>query len=165
MAAKTAAKPKAPARKRGRPPKGKPVDTPETRDEILRRVADGEPLVRICADDHMPDVVSVHNWRRKDSEFAEAFERARQDSADKLADEIISLADESMAATDKTQAQAYRLRVDARKWAAAKLKPQSYGDKQQVELSGEVAIRQLDDKELDNRLVALMAALDASLHR
>lgn len=157
MAAKTAAKPKPPAKRRvGRRPD---LDTPAVRDSILRRIADGQPLVHVCADKEMPSVETVHRWRREDAEFAEAFEGARQDSADKLADEIITLADESMTAVDKVQAQAYRLRVDARKWCAAKLKPQSYGDRQQIELSGEVAIRQMDDAELNAKLAGLIATL------
>jgi hypothetical protein len=113
----------------------------------------------------MPHRETVRVWLCRKADFSAQYARAREDQADHYAEEIISLADESMSATSKEQAQAYRLRVDARKWAAAKLKPASYGDKQQVELSGEVAIRQMDDAELDNRLVALMAALDATLHR
>lgn len=34
-----------------------------------------------------------------------------------------------------------RLRVESRKWIASKLKPKAYGEKQQVELTGQLDIR------------------------
>lgn len=36
-----------------------------------------------------------------------------------------------------------RLRVDARKWIASKLKPKKYGDKTEVEHTGKVSLEQL----------------------
>lgn len=43
-----------------------------------------------------------------------------------------------------------RLRVDARKWVAAKLKPRVYGDKVQVDAN--VNLRESSDEELAKRL-------------
>ncbi len=71
------------------------------------------------------------------------YARAREDQADTLADEIVAIADEP-AAGKKTTTKANgdvetvegdmiehrRLRVDARKWTAAKLKPKKYGERQ-----------------------------------
>jgi hypothetical protein len=44
-----------------------------------------------------------------------------------------------------------RLKVDARKWVAAKLKPKKYGDKLQTEHSGEITTKYygLTDAELE----------------
>lgn len=55
---------KAPA-KRGRPSKF----TPEIADEICERLANGEPLAKICRDEHMPTRVAVHDWAKADGEF------------------------------------------------------------------------------------------------
>lgn len=61
--------------------------------------------------------------------------RAREDQADTLADQIVAIADEQ-AEVIKEDGSAFdpdvqrdRLRVEARKWVAAKLKPKKYGEK------------------------------------
>ena len=63
-------------------------------------------------------------------EFAEQYARAREVQAETLADEIVSIADED------GDPQRQRLRVDARKWVASKLKPKRYGDKVTNEHTG-----------------------------
>lgn len=80
------------------------------------------------------------------------YARAREDQADTLADEIQAIADEPMigervttkgtgeTATREVVAgdmiEHRRLRVDARKWIASKLKPRKYGEFARQELSG-----------------------------
>ena len=86
------------------------------------------------------------DWINADSSRAEMYARAREDRADKLADEIVSISDEceyqpvtDMSGNtvalvfDKTAVARNKLRVDARKWSASKLKPRVYGDKVQFE--------------------------------
>jgi hypothetical protein len=65
------------------------------------------------------------------------YARAKEESADHLAEEIMEIADEAMNALTSEQVQAARLRVDARKWIASKLKPKKYGER--IEHAGEVA--------------------------
>lgn len=93
---------------------------------------------------------TVRAWIEDDKVRSAMYARAREDRADILADEIISISDE-VSVIEKTQGQGddaervivmdataiarNRLRVDARKWAASKLKPRLYGDK--VALTGE----------------------------
>jgi hypothetical protein len=124
---------------------GRPTKySPELAREICTRIAHGEPLVRMCREEHMPHVSSVYLWLSQIPEFSDMYAKAREDQADTLADEIQSLADEMpMEKTDKegntsfdsAYIQWMRLRVDARKWVAAKLKPRKYGDR--VELAGD----------------------------
>lgn len=77
---------------------------------------------------------------------------AREDQADTLADEILEIADESENDTyevdlgdgviiqkeNREVVNRSRLRVDARKWVAAKLKPKKYGDysRNETEITG-----------------------------
>lgn len=112
--------------------------------KICTRIAQGEPLVRICKDEDMPHVSSVYLWLSRFNEFSDMYAKAREDQADTLADEIQAIADQMpMEKTDKegntsfdsAYIQWMRLRVDARKWVAAKLKPRKYGDR--VELAGD----------------------------
>lgn len=116
-------------------------------DKICERLADGESLRQICADDAMPSRSAVFKWLGKHPEFADQYARAREEQAETLADEIVGIADETevraqgedgevVLSLDPTAIARNRLRVDARKWVAAKLKPKKYGDKVQTELTG-----------------------------
>lgn len=91
----------------------------------------------------------VLDWLSSNKEFSHMYARAKEEQADLLAEEIISIADDSsndtikiegrngklMDAENKEWVNRSRLRVDARKWIASKLKPRKYGDK--IELSGD----------------------------
>ena len=89
----------------------------------------------------MPDVRSVYRWLRLHDAFSQLYARAKEDQADTLADEIQDISDERPMMTIVTDDETIekldavginrnRLRVDARKWIAAKLKPRKYGDRQ-----------------------------------
>ena len=84
-------------------------------------------------------------------ELEKQYARAKELQAEMLADEIIQISDDGSNDTyKKTDADGNeygeevnhdviarsRLRVDARKWVAAKLLPKKYGDKQGLELTG-----------------------------
>jgi hypothetical protein len=76
----------------------------------------------------------------KDSELAEQYAQARAAMIDKIADDIMTIADEEMIPTgegkvDNAMVQKQRLRVDTRKWLLSKLAPKKYGDK--LELTGD----------------------------
>jgi len=109
--------------------------------DICVRLSNGEPLRQICMEDGMPAQSTVYLWLTRHPDFSEMYVRAREDQADTLADEIQAIADEMPMETsdkdgntrfDSAYVNWMRLRVDARKWVAAKLKPRKYGDKVQV---------------------------------
>jgi len=120
--------------------------TPELADLICEQIADGNSLRSICADEDMPSKTTVFRWLAADTAFRDHYARAREAQADSLADDILDIADESAHDTyidengnERTNTEVVarsRLRVDARKWIAAKLKPKVYGDKVSAELSG-----------------------------
>ena len=72
--------------------------------------------------------------------------RAREEQADKLFREIIEIADDASGdyvttsdgkrIVDHENIQRSRLRVDARKWAAARLAPRKYGDRVEHDVKG-----------------------------
>jgi hypothetical protein len=102
--------------------------TDEIADEICERLAEGESLRAICKSDGMPRMSSVFRWLADEANerFREQYARAREEQAEALADEIVTIADGETPNADSARD---RLRVDARKWVAAKLKPKKYGDK------------------------------------
>lgn len=136
-------------------PGGRPTAyTEELGLKICSLIARGMPLTKICKRDGMPCLATVYGWmwggkeKCKHPEFLDMYEQARLDQADTLADEIIEIADDGendtytnedgFAVVRNDVVQRSRLRVDARKWVAAKLKPKKYGDqlKQDMTLSG-----------------------------
>lgn len=100
---------------------------------------------KICKRDDMPATSTVCKWLSENISFSEQYARAREIQADALFDEILDIADDGLndkyvdengiERTDQDVIARSRLRVDARKWMAGKLRPKKYGDK--IELSGD----------------------------
>lgn len=129
---------------------GRPTTyTKKLAEELCKRIVEGESLRSICRSDGMPDLSTVFRWLPIHKEFKEQYEKAMEARADTLLEEIVDIADDGsndwMVENDPENPgykangehiQRSRLRVDARKWAASKLRPKKYGDKVSTELSG-----------------------------
>lgn len=115
---------------------------------ICNRIANGESLRQIADDKDMPAASTVFVWLSDDSAFAEQYARAREAQADAIFDEILLIADDGrndwMERKDQEDANMgwrengealnrSRLRIDARKWMAGKLRPKKYGEKLELE--------------------------------
>lgn len=100
---------------------------------ICERIALGESLRSICRDDAMPAQSTVFKWLTQQTAFAEQYTRARETQADAMVDEMLDIADR---AVSNEEVQAARLRIDARKWVAVKLRPKKYGERVMTELTG-----------------------------
>lgn len=121
--------------------------TQELFDRICERIADGESLRAICADEDMPDKSTVMRWLNEREELQDQYARAREIQADALFDDILDIADNGVndwieANADEPEkyngdnVQRSRLRIDARKWMAGKLRPKKYGDKLDLDMKG-----------------------------
>lgn len=129
---------------------GRPsVFTAEIADIICERIADGESLRTICDDDAMPGKSTVFRWLAANEPFRDQYTRAREAQADALFDDVLDIADDArndwMVRRGEEDAgwvangehiQRSKLRIDARKWMAGKLRPKVYGEKQTHEVSG-----------------------------
>ena len=75
---------------------GRPsIYTLEIADEVCRRLADGESLLAICADDEMPAESTVRHWAMEDRQgFFAKYSRARAIQAHGLFDETLEIADD-----------------------------------------------------------------------
>lgn len=105
---------------------------------------------KICQEDGMPSAGTVCRWLTEKQTFREQYAKAREAQADALFEEILDIADEAQTVEktvgngedaervvvfDSVAVARNRLRVDARKWMAGKLRPKKYGEK--LELSGD----------------------------
>jgi len=125
---------------------GRPTDfTPEVANLICMLMMEGFSLRRICAIPDAPCMSSVMVWLSKGAseeagpyrDFMEQYARAREIQAEVFAHEIIDIADDGRNDTyedddgnvhvNNDVIQRSKLRVEARKWAAAQLSPRKYG--------------------------------------
>ena len=128
-------------------PAGRPSTyTAEIVDEICEAIAQGGALYLMCQErENWPAESTVYKWLEEHKEFSEKYIRARERQADREADEIVVIADDSgfdaqivdgRAVVNSESVNRARLRVDARKWRASKLAPKKYGDKITNEITG-----------------------------
>lgn len=139
------------------------IYTDDLAQEICARLMDGESLRKICADESMPCRLTVCRWladEERHAEFCNQYMRARQIQAEIQADEMIDIADDGsndwMAklggdgevvgwALNGEHVQRSKLRIETRRWNAEKLLPKKYGNKQQIEHSGGMEVKTLND--------------------
>ena len=104
--------------------------TDERADELCTWIAQGNSLRSFCKL-HGMEAQTVYRWMRERPDFQQRYARAHEDRADSLADEMCDIADEVAASGGSIEAvQAARLRIDTRKWIAAKLRPGRWGEVQ-----------------------------------
>lgn len=121
--------------------------------DICSRIADGRTLRDVCDDKGMPTDRTVYLWIGRYPEFAKMFAEAREMRAHRMFDELNAIADdgrndwmERLGEDGKPAGYIVngehiarsRLRVDTRKWMLCKLLPKVYGDKLELEHSGNV---------------------------
>lgn len=147
---------------------GRPSDfTQEMADLICERIADGESLRSICSGDDMPAKGTVFRWLAADAVFQDQYARAREAQADSLFDDILTIADTPVIGEKRKvkedgaveistgdMIEHRRLQVDARKWMAGKLRPKKYGEKLDLNVSGQ--LETMPEDKLDARLLELI---------
>lgn len=122
-------------------PRGRPSKkTKKLINEIISRIANGEALIAICRDSVMPSTETFFKWMRDDEDLLDMYARAKEATAYIYAEQIIEIAD---TAKNRVEVEKARIQVDARKWLAAKLLPKKYGDKLNLEHSGEIEIKKV----------------------
>jgi hypothetical protein len=97
-------------------------------------------------------------WLASDPIMADRYSRARENGADTLAEETVFIADEVKDAghMDSARVNAARLRVDARKWVASKLKPKVYADRIETVTSGALTVNHAISDDERARALALI---------
>lgn len=96
----------------------------------------------------LPEYATITAWLLADAEISAMYTRAKEDQADWMADEMLEIADDSVNDTyidddgnvrlNQEVVARSKLRLETRKWLAAKLKPRKYGDKVQQEVTGAI---------------------------
>lgn len=127
---------------------GRPTDYTEALAErICDKISTSNISLRtLCKQEDMPHVTTILRWLREKESFRTQYARAKEEQADFLAEEMLEIADDGSNDTIHTEkgdienkewTNRSKLRVDTRKFIAAKLKPKKYGDKIDLTTNGE----------------------------
>jgi hypothetical protein len=114
------------------PGPGRPcLYTEEIGYEICARLAQGELLLHICREPHLPSEAAVRSWvvENKFPDFTRLYQRAREHQAHRWFEEIIEISDQSAEASTMSEVASYQLRANSRNWACAKALPHEFGDR------------------------------------
>jgi hypothetical protein len=136
--------------KMGRPS----VYSDELANEICVRLGLGESLRKICLDERIPSLATVMTWLSRKPDFLEQYTRAREIQAETQFDELIDIVDQHPDLAhvvgkdgelievkfDSSYVQWMKLRVDTRKWTAARMAPKKYGEQKQPEQTQDLTI-------------------------
>jgi hypothetical protein len=143
-----------------------------TKDEIIQNVLDGMAVgglscFKACQAAGVPNSTFMR-WVDADAKLAERYAHAREDLIERMANEVLELADSDVPETgdgkrDWQAIQQRKLQVDSRKWLLSKLAPKKYGDR--LELAGDkenpLQVQTIDASKLSTDVLAqIIAAKD-----
>ena len=108
---------------------------------VLQRMREGLSAFKACQAAGVPQS-TFNRWVDADAKLAEDYAHAREDLIERMANDVLELADSEVPETgdgkkDWQAIQKHKLQVDTRKWLLSKLAPKKYGDK--LEVSGDPA--------------------------
>lgn len=108
---------------------------------VLEGMRNGLSAFKACQAAGVPQS-TFNRWVDDDATLAENYAHAREDLIERMASEVMELADSEVPETgdgkkDWQAIQKHKLQVDTRKWLLSKLAPKKYGDK--LEVSGDPA--------------------------
>lgn len=133
----------------GRPPKPYDKQVATALCAVISTTTKGLKKI-LKMDKRFPTTRIVYRWLADNEDFRNRYKAAKETQAQILADQIIEIADTTKRGIQVTKdfkgrkkkryvdmIEHRRLQIDARKWILTKLLPHKYGDKVQVEATGD----------------------------
>ena len=112
--------------------------------DIVKQISEGKSLREVLRQPYMPDSKTFYKWIDDEKDKSLQYARACNERSEGMFDDLLAIADATeddiiidengKPITNHNVIQRDRLRVDARKWALAKMNPKKYGDKQSIEM-------------------------------
>lgn len=119
--------------------------TQEMASRICLQMSEGRSLRSICREADMPVISTVMKWLREQPTFSEQYAQARDDRADAMFEDMITIADDLLEVEQVTiretekgiqrdtksgdGVERARLMVQTRQWALARMAPKKFGDR------------------------------------
>lgn len=112
-------------------------------EEIFARISKGETLLHICKEPEMPSAKTFMGWVQYDQDVRERYYRAKETQAEFFAEEIISIADDSVSdimqgydrkgkpipMVNYENVKRSELRIKARQWLMERVKSSRFNEK------------------------------------
>lgn len=130
-------------------------------ERLIFAISEGGSVAGFCRDHpDAPHRSVFYQWIWADASLLDRYQRAREMSADTLAEDCVLIADSVRDAGqfDSARVNAARLAVDARKWVASKLKPKTYADRIETVQSGSLTV---EHKLSDDDRAKVLAMIEA----
>lgn len=107
---------------------------PEIALRIAEEIAGGKTLVEVAALDGIPTRTTIYRWLAVYPKFFDAYERAREVSAQSFEDEALQMARDLAGPNDftGTKVQAYNIAMQQLRWSAARRDKARYGQQTQI---------------------------------
>ncbi len=113
---------------------------------VCERIAQGEFLNAICAEEGMPSQSQMYRYLHKNEKARDTYYDARENQQEAWADEILAISydtsqdfsvdDRGRRVSHNDVVQRARLKTDNLKWLMARMAPKRFGEKNQTEISG-----------------------------
>lgn len=141
---------------------------PELAARICEQLAAGKSLRTICSADGMPERHTVRRWALEHPDFRARYEQARLLWADELFETIAERSSHACAVAEQAeraglnpQAAVGALREEIRglMWVCARLRPDKYGDRASLELTGKDGAALIPSAARVPQLMAVLAVL------
>jgi hypothetical protein len=133
---------------------GRPSEyTPEIAEAICDGIIEGKSIKTICKADELPSHTTVFKWLASNREFADLYARAKDIQAEVMSEDLLDIVDDGtndwtlktfghteVKVVDQEAVQRSKLRYEARRWLMSKYKPKKFGDKMDLNVSGELTL-------------------------
>ncbi len=145
---------------------------PQVAIKVCELIADGLTLRQIAKIDGMPATSTIMAWVNEVPAFAEHYGRAKDRQMDRMADELLAIADDGendwmerelasgaiVSVPDYEHIKRSELRVNTRKWLMSKIAPKRYGEKLMLaDADGGSLVERFRRMNAEQREEALMA--------
>ena len=104
-------------------------------ESVLSLIQDGYTIPEIAKAANMPEGLLIHWMNRDTNGCRSAYMCAREARADRIAREIMEIADRTDT-RNPAEVNKARLQTDVRRWYLSHILPEKYGDLQRLELTG-----------------------------
>ena len=86
---------------------------------------------------------TIYDWLSNNDEFSDKYRKATEQREDFHFEEMMEIADKVL--PESAEVAKAKLQIDTRKWVLSRMNPKKYGDKQQMEHSGDVAVNMISE--------------------
>lgn len=135
------------------------VYTPSVGERICDEVAGGRVLEQIAIEEPWaPSIRTIDKWRHEHPEFNAKYQAAVHLRAEKMAQEILEVADDLQIDPEDR-----KVMIAARQWLAGKISPKDWGERKIIDQNVTATIKSVQELDVSHLTLAQVHAAEAAL--